>query len=331
MGHDFLTPRAIRRAVVLAALGAAAVVMAARPRVYEVDGVSMAPRLVPGDRVTSAWWPFRDRLRPPRRFDLWVLAAADGEAAIKRVVGLPGERVALAAGDLVIDGTPVLKEPPLLAELGVSLAADPPPAPGRWSMPPREILDDVACDAGKSVVLLPVRDVGFAAVVTVQAAAGGDVRGRATVGRTAVTWRLVAGRYAVVAGRLDGHAVAAAWRLPDATPAMPARSSLPPGPPTRWTAAVPWAEADPATAQSPSLELSLEPAAGATARIERVDRWRDVHYRSAADGVSEWQLATDAVFTLGDHSAASRDSRHWGPVPLTALWHRVVAMPFVAR
>ena len=116
--------------------------------------------------------------------------------------------------------------------------------------------------------------------------------------------------------------------LPDATPA---RSCLPPGSPSRWSAAVPWAEADPATAQSPALELSLEPAAGATARIERVDLWRDVHYRSAADGVSEWQLAGDAVFTLGDHPAASRDSRHWGPVPLTALRHRVTAMPFGAR
>lgn len=329
MGQGFLTPRAIRRAVILAALGVAAGLLAARPRTYEVDGVSMAPGLVPGDRVTSAWWPFRDRLRPPRRLDRWVLEAADGEAAIKRVVGLPGERVALAAGDLVIDGAAVLKEPPVLAELGVSLAADPSSAPGRWSMPPREILDDVACEAERSVVLLPVRDVGFAAVVTVSAAAdGGAVRARATVGRTAVTWRLVAGRHAIVAGLLDGHAVAAAWRPPDAKPATPVRSCLPWGPPTRWSAAVPWTEADPATAQSPSLELSLEPAAGATARIERVDLWRDVHYRSAADGVSEWQLASDVVFTLGDHPAASRDSRHWGPVPLTALRHRVTAMPF---
>jgi signal peptidase I len=326
VGQGFLTPRAIRRALVLVVLGAAAAVVAARPRVYEVDGVSMAPGLVPGDRVTSVWWPFRERLRLPRRFDRWVLAAADGEAAIKRVVGLPGERVVLATGDLVIEGTPVLKEPPLLAELGLSIAANPPSAPGRWSMPPREVLDDVACEAGKSVVLLPVRDVGFAAVVTVPAAAGGAVRGRAAVGRTAVTWRLGAGRHAIVAGRLDGHAVAAAWRLPDATPAMPARSCLPPGPPTRWSAAVPWAEPDPATVQSPALELALEPAAGATARIERVDLWRDVHYRSAADGVSAWQLASDVVFMLGDHPAASRDSRHWGPVPLTALRQRVTAM-----
>jgi len=312
---------------VIVVVGVVALVAGARPLVYEVDGVSMAPGLVPGDRVTSRWFPFWDRLRPPRRFERWVLATADGAAAIKRVVGLPGERVSIAAGELAIDGTTMLKGPRLLAAVGVPVAAGPPPAAGWWSMAPREILDDIASDAGKSVVLLPVRDVGFAAVVTVEAPSGGDVRGRATVGRTAVTWRLAAGRHAIVAGRLDGHAVAAAWRLSDAAPAMPERSCLPPEPPRRWSAAVPWAEADSATGQSPPLALTIEPAAGGTARIEWVDLWRDVLFRPAADGASEWHLDTDSVFTLGDHPAASRDSRHWGPVRLTALRHRVACGP----
>lgn len=327
MGQSFLTPRTIRRAVFLMVLGAAAVGASARPLVYEVDGVSMAPGLLPGDRVPSRWFPFRDRLRLPRRFERWVLATADGAAAIKRVVGLPGERVSLATGDLAIDGTTVLKGPRLLAEVGVSVPDCPASAAGQWSMAPREILDDMACDAGKSVVLLPVQDVGFAAVVNVEAPAGGDVRGRATVGRTAVTWRLAAGRQAIVAGRLDGHVVAAAWRLPAAAPAMTERSCLPPQPPSRWSAVVPWAETDFATGQSPPLALAFEPAAGGTVRIERVELWRDVLFRPAADGVTEWKLASDTVFTLGDHPTASRDSRHWGPVPLTALRHRVAGGP----
>lgn len=328
MGHGFLTSRTIGRAVVLMVLGAAAVVAAAWPLVYEVDGVSMAPGLVPGDRVTSRWFPFRDRLRPPRRFERWVLATADGAAAIKRVVGLPGERVSIAAGELAIDGTTVLKVPRLLAAVGVPVAGSPPSAAGCWSMPPREILDDMACDAGKSVVLLPVQDVGFAAVVTVEAPAGGAVRGRATVGRTVVTWRLAAGRQAIVAGRLDGHVVAAAWRLPAAAAAPTERSCLPPEPPSRWSAAVPWTEADSAAGQSPPLALTIEPAAGVATRIERVDLWRDVLLRPAADGITAWHLATDTVFALGDHPAASRDSRHWGPVPLTALRHRVACTAF---
>jgi type IV secretory pathway protease TraF len=296
--------------------------------VYEVDGVSMAPGLVPGDRVTSGPFPLLDRLRRPRRFDRWVLATADGAAAIKRVVGLPGERVSIAAGDLAIEGTTVLKGPRQLAEIGAPVTAGLPATTGSWSMAPREILDDFGIDAGRSVVLLPVRDVGFAAVVTVYGPSGCAVRARATVGRTVVTWRLPSGRFAIVAGRLDGHVVAVAWRLHGATTDRPGRSCLPPGPPDRWSAAAPWAEADPATDRSPPCALAIEPAGGATSAIERVDLWRDVFHRPAADGVTEWTLAADAVFTLGDHPAASRDSRHWGPVSLAALRHRVAAVVF---
>jgi type IV secretory pathway protease TraF len=296
--------------------------------VYEVDGVSMAPGLVPGDRVTSGPFPLLDRLRRPRRFDRWVLATADGAAAIKRVVGLPGERVSIAAGDLAIEGTTVLKGPRQLAEIGAPVTAGLPATTGSWSMAPREILDDFGLDAGRSVVLLLVRDVGFAAVVTVYGPSGCAVRARATVGRTVVTWRLPSGRFAIVAGRLDGHVVAVAWRLHGATTDRPGRSCLPPGPPDRWSAAAPWAEADPATDRSPPCALAIEPAGGATSAIERVDLWRDVFHRPAADGVTEWTLAADAVFTLGDHPAASRDSRHWGPVSLAALRHRVAAVVF---
>ena len=328
MGQGFLTPRTIRWAG-LAVLGAAAVGACARPLVYEVDGVSMAPGLVPGDRVTSGPFPLLDRLRRPRRFDRWVLATADGAAAIKRVVGLPGERVSIAAGDLAIDGTTVLKGPRLLAEIGAPATSGPPATAGSWSMAPREILDDFGIDAGRSVVLLPVRDGGFAAVVAVQGPSDRAVRTRATVGRTVVAWRLPTGRSAIVAGRLDGHVVAVAWRLHGATTDRPGRSCLPPGPPDRWSAAAPWAEA--ATDRLPALALTIEPTGGATSAIERIDLWRDVFHRPAADGVTEWTLAADAVFTLGDHPAASRDSRHWGPVSLAALRHRVEAVVFADR
>jgi type IV secretory pathway protease TraF len=45
--------------------------------------------------------------------------------------------------------------------------------------------------------------------------------------------------------------------------------------------------------------------------------------RPAADGTAAWQVGADAAFVLGDHPAASRDSRQWGPVPLPALRHRL--------
>ena len=323
MGQGYLTQRRVRRAVVLATVGAAVAIVFARPAVYEVDGVSMAPGLVPGDRVTGDAWPFLDRLRRPRRFERWVLATADEEFAIKRIVGLPG--------DLAIDGTTVLKEPRQLADIAAPVSAGPSPTSGSWSMEAREIPDDVAIDAGHSVVLAPARDVGFAAVVAVEDQSGNAVRARAIVGRTAVTWRLRAGRYALVAGRLDGHAVAVAWRLRGTAAARPGRSCLPQGPPDRWSGAVPWAEDEPTTNRSPSLGLKVEPSGGATTSIEQVELWRDVWYRPAADGVTEWRLAGDAVFTLGDHPAVSRDSRHWGPVSRAALRHRVAAVVFADR
>ena len=78
----------------------------------------MAPGLVPGDVVRSGPQPLLDHLRLPRRFERWVLEATEGEAAIKRIVGLPGERVAVTDGDLVVDGRTLLKGPRLLAEIG---------------------------------------------------------------------------------------------------------------------------------------------------------------------------------------------------------------------
>lgn len=314
-----------RRAAWAAGLAAAALAVCGRPAVYEVEGVSMAPGLLPGDRVASAAFPLADRWRSPRRFDRWVLASADGAAVIKRIVGLPGERVAIAAGDLVVGAGPVLKPPPLLAEIGTPLPA-PPPLEAAWRMPPREILDDDARDPGRAVVLLPVRDVGFSAEIVADGSPEATFRVRATVGQTAIAWRLAAGRHAVVAGRLDGHVVAVAWRLAGDPRAGRGRSCLPPAVPREWSAAVPWPEDDPPDGLSPSLELAVEPAAGTNVRIERVELWRDVHWRPAATGVAAWTLGPDAVFVLGDHPAASRDSRHWGPVPRAALRHRVAGV-----
>jgi signal peptidase I len=69
-----------------------------------VNGGSMRPTLDPGQRIAVA-----PLVRPPRRGDLVVLARSEGLEVVKRVVGLPGERVRLAAGRLEVDGTPVLE------------------------------------------------------------------------------------------------------------------------------------------------------------------------------------------------------------------------------
>lgn len=304
------------------AVGAAAVWLAVPVR-YEVAGVSMAPGLVPGDIVRSGPLPRLDRLRGPRRFERWALEAAEGEVAIKRIVGLPGERVAVADGDLLVDGRTLLKGPRLLAEIGVPVASTPEAETAGWGRPPREVLDAIGFDAGRSTPLLPVRDVGLAAVVTVAGPpARRGARARVVVGRTVITVGLaVPGRFAIAAGRLDGSLVAAAWPLGAAMER--GRSCLPPAAPEQWDVATAWPAERTADERAPGLAVTVAGADGVTAAIERVDCWRDVVFRSAADGTAAWQVAAGAVFVLGDHPAASRDSRQWGSVPVSALRHRV--------
>lgn len=288
----------------------------------------MAPGLAAGDVVRSGWFSLGDRWRKPRRFERWAVAATDG-TAIKRVVGLPGERVALQDGDLVIDDRTVLKQPRLLAELGLAVApGEPPPVTGRrnderWTAAPQEVLDDVGVEAVRSHVLLPVRDVGVAVILLVrELPVEGFVRVRVQVGSHVVPWRLTAtGRHAIVAGRLDGHLVAVAWELVQAGASRNAsRSCLPALPPARWQVAVPWFATGDDELASPQLAIMCE-APPDTVSLERASLWRDVLYRPGANGSHSWSLNADECFVLGDHPAASTDSRQWGPIPLSHLRH----------
>jgi signal peptidase I len=62
-------------------------------------------------------------------------------------------------------------------------------------------------------------------------------------------------------------------------------------------------------------------ASGIVARLRRVRVERDVYYTEFGrfGTASPLQLGPGQVFVLGDNSAASRDSREWGPVELTEL------------
>jgi signal peptidase I len=102
----------MRRTVTLAAaalaVGALAVLgrRLARLEPVLVAGDSMRPTLLPGQRVAVG--PLD---RPPRRGDLVVVRRGppgpSGLELVKRVVGLPGERVRLVAGRLEVDGLEV--------------------------------------------------------------------------------------------------------------------------------------------------------------------------------------------------------------------------------
>ena len=87
-----------------------------------VKGDSMRPTLSHGQRIAVA-----PLLRPPSRGDL-VVVARPGDRdleVVKRVVGLPGERLRLHPGGLEVDGRavpePYLAGPPSFGELDLEL------------------------------------------------------------------------------------------------------------------------------------------------------------------------------------------------------------------
>ncbi|MCU0502189.1 MAG: signal peptidase I [Anaerolineae bacterium] len=101
--------------------------LAQATRVY---GQSMEPNLHTNERLVVEKLSYR--FHGPRRGDIVVLHDPTGgpELLIKRVVGLPGERVAMSDGRVYIDGTP-LEEPYL---------AQPTLGQGRsWLVPPLSV------------------------------------------------------------------------------------------------------------------------------------------------------------------------------------------------
>ena len=86
-----------------------------------VKGGSMRPTLTPGQRIAVA-----PLVRPPTRGDLVVVTRPGRDLeVVKRVVGLPGERVRLHPGGLEVDGQavpePYLAGPPAAGTLEVEL------------------------------------------------------------------------------------------------------------------------------------------------------------------------------------------------------------------
>lgn len=101
-------------------LGALLVVMfVIRPFIveaYSIPSGSMRPTLMEYDRILAC--KFIYHLRPPKRGEVVVFRAppqarSPGKNLIKRVIGLPGEAVAVHDGKVYINGRP-LKEPYIL-------------------------------------------------------------------------------------------------------------------------------------------------------------------------------------------------------------------------
>ena len=72
-----------------------------------MEGISMMPTYSGGINFANR---YAYRWSPPERGDpVAVRMAGAGAVYVKRIVGLPGERVAIAAGVVLIDGEPLLE------------------------------------------------------------------------------------------------------------------------------------------------------------------------------------------------------------------------------
>jgi signal peptidase I len=94
---------------------------------FSIPSESMLPQLMKGDYLLAAKWPYgysrhslpfalplpagRVLAHMPERGDVVIFKhPVDGSDYIKRVIGLPGDRVALVGGQIVLNGKPVPRE-----------------------------------------------------------------------------------------------------------------------------------------------------------------------------------------------------------------------------
>lgn len=305
--------RAVAAAVIATAVAAGAIL--ARPARYEVEGLSMAPGLMPGDVVATGWMPAADRLRRPQRFERWIVVPPEGGGAIKRVVGLPGETVEIRGGDLVVNEAVVRKDPTELAAVAIPMMLPLDVGNRHARLPAAEVLDDNAFATEVNRPLEVVRDVGL---MTVLRTGTSSALATVVLGDATLRWRLPPqARIRLIAGRLDGHHVAVAWRDRGADTAAGRPTGFPSAVPAAWSFAEPCH--DPLEATAPRCELHVSDEA----RIDEAVAWRDVHLRPAADGTAAWRLDSGSYLVLGDFPSGSIDSRTWGPLQSAAMRYHV--------
>lgn len=138
----------MRRALRLLSLATLAAVayLALRNRVrrYEIAERSMEPTLYQHDYVVVV-----ASRRKPRRGEIVVVPHPAGFEIVKRVIGLPGERVAVTGGRVLVDGA-------VLVEPWADGATEP---EGSWRLGEQEVFvlgDNRARSAGDSRTLGPL-------------------------------------------------------------------------------------------------------------------------------------------------------------------------------
>jgi signal peptidase I len=125
---------------------------------YQVPTGSMRPTIIEGDRIfvsnlayglripfTTTWVA---RWHEPQRGDIVTLASpADGERLVKRVIGLPGDRISMDGDHLCINGAPVSYE---VKRAGVSEKVN-----GQFEAAAMILTEDLPGGRSHSVTVIP--------------------------------------------------------------------------------------------------------------------------------------------------------------------------------
>ena len=135
---------------------------------FSIPSESMLPRLMNGDYLLAAKWPYgisrhslpfdlplpdgRLFASTPERGDVVIFKhPVDGRDYIKRVIGLPGDAVSMVGGQVVLNGTPIPREP-----VADALIAESPNTGCAWGGAPAQLDDgSAACRYARFRETLP--------------------------------------------------------------------------------------------------------------------------------------------------------------------------------
>lgn len=272
--------------------------------------------LIPGDRVLLDRFTYRTR--DPRRFELVAFRSPEGrgELAVKRVLGLPGEEIAIRGGDLWIGGRRLQKTAAEFRAQAVLLGDLEPLQTGaagamRFAYGP--ITDELPYNGVLPHRVASVGDVALEAKIegsgqgTVELRLPSQRRRRAEIDLSQGVARLCEGESSVVSGRLPaGEGPLRLW-----FGHWDGQCEL-------WIGEKRVLAASPPAADQTRGELlgTAELVAdGPGVRVQQVRLWRDVHLTPAPDRraapVDSWELGADEFFVSGDNQAVSEDSRTW--------------------
>ncbi len=346
-------PRA-RRArgllVLLTVLGALVFLRLFVVGVYRVapEAVSMAPTLFPADEDGDGWVLVNllaDRFSNPDRGEVWIFRrSARPDPIVKRVMGLPGETMAIRGEDLFVNGRRLVKERAFLDRVSVPLFAredfEETPAGGRL-MPgwlrrqfrtPSGTLEPGYRKGRPLGSAALCRDIVVRSLVRLGRTSGAPFRGS---GGT-VTFQLESEHrdrpsiVTIVVGA-QKTTVAVGGQLVE----KPLPGLLGDGLVER-AVEVWFTTAD----RTFRLEIDGEeiyrapaPRTGSIrlravvqdARLDALDVARDLVHESESSQ-KEWRLGPEQYFLLGDNSSKSTDSRQLGPVHRADLHGRVWAV-----